>query len=166
MCPSHTASRYGSSWRIFLYLRACLVLILAQKGVFLMHVMFCNTKVTVSHGSQLFVLVSGVVITHLYYQKSFASLRWESLCCKNSSSKYQLWNYYYYCILSFNAFPFSFSSTVFMLLWSDCLFIEAVPVCFVEKRLLIQMELEISIMYVFLSACLCTLHVHMNEEVL
>lgn len=165
MCPSHTASRYGASWRIFLYLRACLVLILAQKGVFLMHVMFCNTKVTVSHGSQLFVLVSGVVITHLYYQKSFASLRWESLCCKNSSSKYQLWNYYY-CILSFNAFPFSFSSTVFMLLWSDCLFIEAVPVCFVEKRLLIQMELEISIMYVFLSACLCTLHVHMNEEVL
>lgn len=50
----------------------------------MIHVMFWNTRVTVSHGSWLFVLVSGVVITHLYYQKSFASLRWSLSAAKTA----------------------------------------------------------------------------------
>lgn len=57
------------------------------------------------HVSGLFVLVSGVVITHLNNQESFASLRWSLSAAKI------VWHYYY-CILSLNAFPFSFSSAV------------------------------------------------------
>lgn len=75
-------------------------------------------------------LLSGVLITHLYHQESFSSLRWSL-----SAAKIAVLNtgYGIIVILSLNAFLFSFSSAVFMLLWNDIT--EAIHVCSVDKWL-------------------------------